>query len=167
MIKQDRIFSTKECDNIINEIEKVEEFYWDKQDRRYTSYQIYKSEKTDWIFKKIFNFFEKEIGHNLLDNIEKIHFHKFNTGDFFHKHNDLRDHRIYSVGVILNKDFDGGDFKLYQTTTTIVEKEIGNCYIFDVGISHEITEVTDGVRFSLILFLSDKNMVKRKGKELI
>lgn len=167
MFTENHIFSIEECNHIINDIEKTEEFYWDREDRKYTSYQIYKSEKNNWIFEKIKCFFERETGHVLLDNSEKIHFHKFNTGNFFHKHNDTRDQRIYSVGVILNKDFDGGDFKLYPKTTITVEKEIGNSYIFDVGISHEITEVTNGVRFSLILFLSDKNILNRKSKKLI
>ena len=35
-----------------------------------------------------------------------IHFHKYISGDWFGRHNDIRGDRIYAVGVLLNDKFE-------------------------------------------------------------
>jgi len=37
----------------------------------------------------------------------------------------IRDNKLYAVGV-LNNDFEGGDFKLYNPNEIILDKVIGN-----------------------------------------
>lgn len=166
MILQKQIFSKDECNTIINNIKKVEAYDWKKSDRRYTSSQIYKSDETIWIFDKLKNYFEKETSNKLLDNIEKIHFHKFGINDFFNKHNDLRDERLFSIGVILNDDYDGGEFVLYGNEKILINKNIGNCYIFDAGIEHEILEVINGIRYTIIVFIKKDNIILKKYKNI-
>ncbi len=156
------LFSKEECDNIIQGIIKKDEYDWDKSDRLYNSSQIEFNNETNWIFDRLKNFFCESTNNEIIYNKNKIHFHTFKKGDFFNRHNDIREKRIYSVGVILNMDFDGGDFKLYTNNTTTIKKETGNTYIFDVGIEHEITEVLNGIRYSLIWFLGDENLKVNK-----
>jgi len=41
------------------------------------------------------------------------------------------------MGTLLNMDYDGGEFILKTNTETIIDKIVGNSYIFDVGIEHK------------------------------
>ena len=99
------------------------------------------------------DFVERETNIEIRTIKKTIHFHKFTKGDWFGKHNDVRDNRLYAVGVLLNDDFSGGDFKLYNPNEIILNKVIGNTYLFDVRIDHEITPILDGERYSLLWFL--------------
>ena len=166
MILQKQIFSEDECNIIINNTEKLQMFEWQKSDRKYTSSQIYKSNETIWIFDKLKDYFEHETNNKLLNNIERIHFHKFTINDFFNKHNDLRDERLFSIGVILNNDYEGGEFVLYGNEKIFIDKSIGNCYIFDAGIQHEILKVINGTRYTLIVFIKKDNIIFKKYKNI-
>lgn len=166
MILQKEIFSKDECDTIIDSVKKIETFEWQKPDRKYTSSQIYKSNETIWIFDKLKNYFESETNNKLLNNIERIHFHKFTINNFFNIHNDLRDERLFSIGVILNDEYEGGEFVLYGNEKTLINKTIGNCYIFDAGIPHEILEITNGTRYSIIVFIKKDNIIFKKYKNI-
>ena len=70
------------------------------------------------------------------------------------------------MGVLLNDNFSGGDFKLYNPNEIIVDKVVGNTYIFDVRIDHEITSILDGDRYSLLWFLQYEH-IKIKTNKLI
>jgi hypothetical protein len=157
MIKQNKLFSKEECQSII--------FYgsnnitdWDNNDRKYHSQPIPYSLETKWLFDKLKTFFEEQSKIQIKKNKEVIHFHKFTKGDWFGKHNDVRDNRLYAVGVLLNDDFSGGDFKLYNPNEIILDKVIGNTYLFDVRIDHEITSILEGERYSLLWFLQSKHI---------
>jgi len=158
MILQEKIlFSKEECQSII--------FYgsnnitdWNNNDRKYRSQPITYSLETKWLFDKLQTFFEEELNIQIKKNKEVIHFHKFIKGDWFGKHNDVRDGRIYAVGVLLSDDFEGGDFKLYNPGEIILDKVIGNTYLFDVRIDHEIAPILEGERYSLLWFLQNEHV---------
>jgi hypothetical protein len=165
MIKQNKLFSKEECQSII--------FYgsnvitdWDNNDRKYHSQPIIYSLETKWLFDKLKTFFEEESNIQIKKNKEVIHFHKFVKGDWFGKHNDVRDKRLYAIGVLLNDDFRGGDFKMYNPDEIILDKVIGNTYIFDVKIMHEITPILEGERYSLLWFLENEH-IKIETNKLI
>ena len=92
--------------------------------------------------------------------ITNHHFDTFNLG------NDIRDNRVYAVGVLLNDNFEGGDFKLHDKNEIILNKISGNVYIFDVRIEHEITPILHGERYSLLWFLENKH-IKIETNKLI
>jgi hypothetical protein len=165
MIKQNKLFSKEECQSII--------FYgsnnitnWDNNDRKYHSQPIICSLETKWLFDKLKTFFEEQSKIQIKKNKEVIHFHKFVKGDWFGKHNDIRDNRLYAVGVLLNNDFEGGDFKLYNPNEIILDKVIGNTYLFDVRMEHEITPILEGERYSLLWFLQNEH-IKTPTNKLI
>jgi hypothetical protein len=156
LIKQKILFSKEECELIINLL-KINQKDWRMGDRNYKSQPINYSLETNWLFDKLKDFVERETNIEIRTIKKTIHFHKFTKGDWFGKHNDVRDNRLYAVGVLLNNDFEGGDFKLYNPNEIILDKVIGNTYLFDVRIDHEITPILEGERYSLLWFLQNEH----------
>lgn len=157
MINQSILFSKEECEFIIS-YGTTDITNWKLGDRKYNSQPINYSLKTKWLFDKLTNFVERETNIKIGTIKKTIHFHKFTKGDWFGKHNDIRDNRIYAVGVLLNDNFEGGDFKLYNPTEQTLNKIIGNAYLFDVEIEHEITPILKGERYSLLWFLQNEHI---------
>lgn len=150
-------FTKKECESIIS-FNETDITNWMMGDRKYNSQSINYSLETKWLFDKLKDFVERETNIEIRTIKKTIHFHKFTKGDWFGKHNDVRDNRLYAVGVLLNDDFSGGDFKLYNPNEIILNKVIGNTYLFDVRIDHEITPILDGERYSLLWFLENEHI---------
>lgn len=165
ILKEKTLFSKEECQSIMWDCNnKITE--WNLLDRKYESYQIDYNESTKWIFNKLQNFFEIQTNLKIKKLKEKIHFHKFVKGNWFEKHNDIRDNRLYAIGVLLNDNFEGGDFKLYIPNEYTLNKETGNSYIFDVNIMHEITPILKGERYSLLWFLQTEHIKIQTNKLL-
>jgi len=80
----------------------------------------------------------------------------YKKGDFFSKHNDkspdsglLDEEEVklsLSGGYYLNDNYTGGDFILGGKR---LESNIGEIFIFGRDVLHEVTEVTDGMRYTL------------------
>jgi hypothetical protein len=166
MVLQEKIlFSREECESIIL-YNNTHITNWRMGDRKYNSQPINYSLETKWLFDKLKTFFEEQSNIQIKKNKEVIHFHKFVKGDWFGKHNDIRENRLYAVGVLLNDDFEGGDFKLYNPSEITLKKLIGNAYLFDVRIDHEITSILEGERYSLLWFLENEH-IKIETNKLI
>ena len=165
LIKQKHLFKKEECDIILNLYNDIPQ-KWNLSDRNYISNSIKYSYKTSWLFDKLKTFVEKETDIQIQTFKTHIHFHTFKNGDWFGKHNDTRDTRGYGVGVLLNDNFEGGDFKLYNKNEIILDKLAGNTYLFDVRIEHEITPILVGERYSLLWFLKNEN-IKYKTNKLL
>jgi hypothetical protein len=161
LIKEKLLFNKEECDKIIS-LSKTNLQKWSSNDRNFISNAIDYTFETNWLFDRLKTFFELETEIKILNLNSQIHFHKFIKGDWFEKHNDIRDARVYGIGVLLNDKFEGGDFKLYDSSERVLNKIIGNTYIFDVRIEHEITPILNGERYSLLWFLK-KNHIKFKN----
>ena len=157
MIKQNKLFSKEECKSIIS-YNNTHVTNWIMGDRKYNSQPINYSLETQWLFDKLKTFVETETEIQFRSIKKQIHFHKFVKGDWFGKHNDIRENRLYAIGVLLNDNFKGGDFKLYNSNEIILDKVIGNTYLFDVRIDHEITPILDGERYSLLWFLQNEHI---------
>lgn len=161
ILKEKILFSEEECQSIIWDETKNINNHSYVSDRRYNSQPINYSEDTKWIFEKISEFFQEETKLKITTVKNKIHFHKFVAGDWFGKHNDAIDNRVYAVGVLLNENFEGGDFKLYNPNEYTLNKTVGNAYIFEVNIDHEITPILSGERYSLLWFLQKDNLITK------
>lgn len=165
ILTQNTIFTKKECELIMtyNESHITN---WEMSNRKYNSQPIKYSPKNSWLFDKLKHFVEINSNIEIINLKKIIHFHKFTKGDWFGRHNDVRDGRLYAVGVLLNNDFEGGEFKLYNPNEQILNKICGNTYVFDVTIDHEITPILDGERYSLLWFLQ-KEHINHKTNKLI
>jgi hypothetical protein len=165
ILKEKVLFSKEDCKSILS-LNNTHVTNWRLKDRKYDSQPIGYMLDTKWIFDRLKTFFESETGLEIKKNKEEIHFHKFTKGDWFGKHNDTRDYRIYAVGVLLNDDFIGGDFNFFNPTERTINKIVGNSYIFDVRIEHEITPIINGERYSLLWFLQHEH-IKIETNKLI
>jgi hypothetical protein len=165
ILKEDVLFTEEECESIMS-YNNSNITNWEMGDRKYDSLPINYSNETSWLFDKLRLFFEAESGIQIKTVKDKIHFHKFIKGDWFGKHDDNRNNRVYAVGVLLNDEFDGGDFLLYNPSMQKLNKKIGNTYLFDVRIEHEITPITNGERHSLLWFLESEH-IKLKVNKLL
>lgn len=165
LIKQKHLFSKEECHIILNLYDDVSQ-KWNFSDRNYISNTIKYSSETSWLFEKLKTFVKTETDIQIQTIRNQIHFHTFKNGDWFGKHNDIRDSRVYGVGVLLNDNFEGGDFKLYNKNEIILDKLAGNAYLFDVRIEHEITPILGGERHSLLWFLKNENIKHETNKLL-
>lgn len=164
LVKQKILFNKEECDSII--INNNENKNYNFKDRKYISQSINYLIETEWLFDKLKKFVETETNIQFKKIKKQIHFHTFIKGDWFAKHDDIRDGRVYAIGVLLNDNFSGGDFKLYNENETILNKVVGNTYIFDVRIEHEITPILEGERYSLLWFLQNEH-IKIETNKLI
>ena len=64
-----------------------------------------------------------------------------------HLHNKTRK---ISMSLILNDDYEGGDLILFSTR--ISKQETGSMIFFPSFLSHEVTPVTKGTRYSLVMW---------------
>jgi hypothetical protein len=165
IIGEETLFDKEECLRIINSI-KTNRQIWEGLDRKYKSYAINISLENEWIFQRIKSFFEKNTGIGIPSMKNQIHYHEYSEGEYFLKHNDSRDNRLYAIGCLLNDDFTGGDLNLYNPGLITTEKKAGNGYFFDVRIDHEVTPILTGKRKSIICFLQSDH-IKIKAQKII
>jgi hypothetical protein len=165
ILKEKILFSEGECKSIVS-FKNTNVTNWKIKDRKYNSQSIHYSNETRWLFDKLKLFFENETDNQIQIIKNQLHFHKFVKGDWFGKHNDIRENRLYAVGVLLNDNFEGGDFLFYNPTGQRLNKIIGNAYIFDVRIEHEITPILEGERYSLLWFLQRDHIKSNINKLL-
>ena len=96
---------------------------------------------------------------------------KYKEGGFIYKHKDdvttsldgFVQARYYFI-ILLNDDFEGGDFLAYNNQDELykLDKKAGNILIGDPTMYHEVTKVTKGERYSLICFIrQDQLKLKR------
>lgn len=165
-MQQKILFTEEECKNIINLI-KINPQKWESNDRLYESLLIEYDEKISWLFDKLKSFFEEATGIEMINLRKDIHYHVFKKNSYFGIHTDNFIDRIYSVGVLLNDNFVGGDFVLYEKDIIKLNKKIGNTYIFDVSVKHEIEKIIDGERYSIIWFVKNDNIKIKKWQKKI
>lgn len=126
---------------------------------------IYVVERSDSRFNKLFlkcdstakqTYSQKLIGHQL-------YIIKYSKGDYIKKHNDNwntqnSSGRLYSLVAQMTHPslYDGGDTLVYSNESIIkLSKNQGEAIIFPSSMEHELTEITDGERFSLVIMFKE------------
>lgn len=107
------------------------------------------------------NFTEK------MDQVNCLFGCKYEIGDSFEKHRDDNASNFDSFDISRSKrfktfifqlsksqDYEGGDFIVDGTTANRTQ---GNCICFDSSLIHEVTKITNGYRYSLVLWLEKEN----------
>jgi hypothetical protein len=67
---------------------------------------------------------------------------------------------LYNVNVLLNDDFEGGEFLLNDEQIT--NNHVGNIYYYRSTVPHEVKPVTKGTRYSAIFYLRERDIIKHK-----
>jgi hypothetical protein len=150
-------YTKEECLDIINlskelPIIKNDGGYANSDTINYTGWQIPYHTKYEWIFDRMINVLTMNNNLNISNYPTHIGLHKYNVGDKFEKHKDTNKNRMWAIGTNLNEEYKGGDFYLYEPTY-LLPKEKGKIYYFESARYHEVTEIIEGHRWSLILFL--------------
>lgn len=176
-MKQEILFTKEECYKIIsykNEFDISDLSQKNRIDKgvgltnkKYDFYWIEKNNTTNWVFDRLFNWFYEQTNTKVLMNtIVKGFLHNYKAGDVFPKHIDrvgIYKNRIYNVGIQLSDggDYDGGDYVIYNydLTKEHISKKIGNCYYYDAGQSHEVTQITNGERWSFLHHINEEHIL--------
>ena len=160
-------FSQIECNKIIELSSSLQGFRRDKdstvdprpvENIRFTYWRIPYDKTTRWIFDRFDKTVESVTEHKVVKPLDYINIHKYSKGDRFSKHKDIYyPGQLFNVGCNLNSNYKGGKFKLYSPDTLAGEKT-GELYLFENNRYHEITEITEGERWSIIGFYTVDNL---------
>jgi hypothetical protein len=166
-MENDIIFTTQECEEIINlrfEYEEVlnKDFlgsYWsDFENVSYRVWNIIRNEQTQWVFDRMYKYFTQSTGIRIKKELYECHIHNYVTGEKFSKHSDTTyPTQVYNIGVCLNDNYGAGEFVLYNPDFTL-PKKTGVIYSFESRREHEVKEISFGERWSLIGFFHNYHL---------
>lgn len=160
-------FTEEECLSIIDlsnqlPVIKYDGGYKDLDTVNYIGWQIPYKEDYKWIFNRMINAFKLENSRaDIVNYPTHIGLHKYNIGDRFGKHFDTNKNRMWAIGTNLNEEYRGGEFYLYEPTC-LLPKQKGEIYCFESRRYHEVLEILEGQRWSLILFLCTEHLTFKK-----
>lgn len=158
LFKQKVLFTKDECDSIIESYSKLP--IDGHISNKISTYDWVDIDKNDnrWILDRFIKWVESEVGCKIhwdanLDS-DEFYFQTYKVGDRFGKHRDSMDNRLYTAGLLLNNSFKGGDFLVNTSFDNyeLFENKVGNCYIIESMLKHELTEITEGTRNVVLIF---------------
>ena len=184
MIYYEKIFTYEECKIIIGYHKKYKEIrgYFPKEnikgqrafDKRKTfSYEVYvipNNNETEWFFNRLVEWFSKSnnVKINKNNKIPSCTLHRYTKGDLFKKHIDLSknyEYRRYNLGIQLNDEYSGGEYKAWDDNNIehTLPKETGTAISYHCRIFHEIKEILDGERWSIVMPIEKDFIIESKN----
>jgi hypothetical protein len=146
--------------------------------KKYNVWDIPINEETIWFYDKIYTWFisisgvkiDKSIYFNNPICAHKLH--EYVIGSKFDLHIDKNDEnldRIWNLGIQLNSEYDGGDYICYNKNNNpiFISKEIGNVVAYSSDVLHEITEIKNGIRYSMVIKIHSWELFNKNKKTLI
>jgi PKHD-type hydroxylase len=157
--------STEECDFILNKCKEDlilsdAEVYGDNDKLRKSSVGWisdleFLNERLTNKLKETFNINGMEV-----TGLGDYQFTEYKVGEYFDWHTDstttiYRD-RFTSIVIQLNDTYKGGvlEIKNLKGELVPIENKIGTLYIFNSRLVHRVTPVVDGIRYSLVNWIS-------------
>ena len=170
------LFSAKECQDILSYFNDwVESKIYTHLDKpavpkpkfRKSYHSVESFDSSSFIYNRYKDFLEEN---DILLTAKEIKLMaiRYKKGDYLKRHNDVHPvyKRRYAVISQLSDDsfYSGGDFLFFDSNDTKVyfNRKIGNSTFFAVNTDHQVTEVTDGIRYSLIFFLCEGEFISKK-----
>lgn len=171
-------FTPQECDNIVSSFrnqELVKAGIGDRQEqrivesvRRSSVFWIPKVKRYDWIYKRVLELVgqaNNEFFHfDLTEISEQLQFTKYGPGEKYDWHVDgggRQEQGLRKLSLVVQlsdpADYEGGELQFGNSTDDKVEmadKNKGCVIIFPSYMRHRATEVTKGIRYSLVLWVS-------------
>ena len=116
----------------------------------------------DDIAERILNIIQKEIPMKGFEfsKLNNFQFTKYGLGGHYDWHVDSNSNvangRYYSIVIPLNVDYGNGELLCKDLNDNVItlEKKVGNMHVFSSTLLHKVTNVTYGVRYSLVTWLS-------------
>lgn len=138
---------------------------------------IFKDQYSNWLFDKIIKCINEVNAYNynyILKFVEDFQFSEYTskTKGFYGKHNDCGTVQDINNFVNIRKlsfsiqlsdpdEYEGGELRFYtkeNTNYTIGEKNKGTIIFFPSNITHEVTPITKGNRYSLVSWVCGPNL---------
>jgi predicted 2-oxoglutarate/Fe(II)-dependent dioxygenase YbiX len=71
--------------------------------------------------------------------------------------------RRWNLGIQLNDNYSGGEYICYDENNKeiLLSKEVGNAIAYDATTLHEIKEIVDGERWSIVLTILKKDILEK------
>jgi hypothetical protein len=171
IFKQKILFTEEECDLILKKyIDKPINEIQNTDTKKYQSKNIdYDIDK--WIMERFINWIENEIDIKIeWSNSTEFEFYlqSYKAGDLFIKHVDNVYNRVYACGLLLNDTFKGGEFITYSPNDEMMvfNNIVGNCYLFEANLFHEVTKITEGNRSVVLIFFRNSQITFKRNKLL-
>jgi PKHD-type hydroxylase len=164
MIHQQILFTKDECDKLIQLRFDLEQTlsdggYPDRVDINYKQWTIVKDNSLDYLFNRIIDFVSTKFGVEVLEFNEPAWIYQYEINDGYIMHTDNILDRRFTIGVQLSDEYEGGDLMVdYNKQRIIVNKDIGNCYVFESTLLHGVSPVTSGSRFNFLTFMFKHNV---------
>jgi predicted 2-oxoglutarate/Fe(II)-dependent dioxygenase YbiX len=123
------------------------------------------NEDINWFFVKLSNWINSlKLGIELVNPPHAV-FRKYEVGDFFMKHTDQPPNpipkRYMTIGIQLSNEieYEGGNVYVYTNDNKeLMQKTLGYTYTFGINVPHEVTPITNGIRKSLTIFISEPHI---------
>jgi len=172
--KQKILFSKEECDLILKkyELKPIDGNQIRKSSISYT-YKNMNDVEDKGILDRFILWINEEFNISIdWENTDSKEFYlqTYVKGDKFNRHNDSIHNRLYGLGLLLNDDFEGGEFIIENITNNTeifnFQKIIGNCYFFESIFEHELYEIKEGIR-NIILVFFRKSQIKNGKLKII
>ena len=175
--KYDRAIDEKTCRKIL----KLNKNMWDigtTDDNKISKFSGRKS-KTCWVYDQwlydiVFDFMNDaniSSGWNFeISSAEAMQITKYERGGFYNYHVDgngftqynLPDNEFFhnktrklSMTIVLNDEYEGGEFQFFNDKTLIKEKQ-GTVIIFPSYMQHRVRPIKSGIRYSLVVWFLGK-----------
>lgn len=172
MLYQEILFTEDECDKLIQYRYKLKDYrdnggYTNRKDINYKQWTIKRTDNLDYLFNRIIEFIEIKFKVIINEFNEDSWIYQYEINDGYLMHTDNVYDRRFTVGVQLNNDYTGGDLMVdCGKERIIVNKDIGNCYIFESFLLHGVSPILCGNRFNFLTFILNRN-IKYSNKTLI
>lgn len=167
-----RIFTEDECRNILNSLDNVEWKRFNhniKEENFVCDYYLIEYNENEFVT----NAFKNIINSSFSFKVDTVNIFllKYLTGGSFGRHTDRKSssehHKdyIYNINVLLNDEFEGGEF--YLNDTKLEGNTPGIAYTYNSFEFHEVKPVTSGIRYSMLCYVRERDFITKEKKSLI
>tara|TARA_A100000172_G_C3044150_1_gene111736 strand:+ start:2254 stop:2787 length:534 start_codon:yes stop_codon:yes gene_type:complete len=170
---QKQILSEKECADILDNASdnwknsKVGAFNYESKERISSEQTVYNYGK----FVSSIYELKKQLGIQKLPVYYKLV--RYKKGDVFKRHRDVGEgynNRYKTLIIQLSNpdNYKGGDLLIYNNIKDNkayfkASKQIGSCIMFPANLLHEVTPIEEGIRYSLVLWLTRDQMGDKRS----
>lgn len=163
---QEVIFTKEECEDIIRFFSEKESNVVMPAGQTRVKYKGYLLPNEDGkeLIQKLYDWFTKVTNLPLYKFPKENYFMKYEPGDVFSPHTDEYGERVWILGLQLSNesDYEGADF-IFHADNIKIDKTIGNCFVTRANLSHEVTKLISGNRYSFVSFPDKTSLIGKKS----